>query len=356
MSKNKTSIDMHGTDAVKIVPTPAAVKEVLMKTLRLLGFWVITALLATPISAFAQRTVVAWTAVSALNSPYWIMKEGGFLKQEGLDVDLIYIPSSATVAQAMLAGEVAVSAANSQVVTDSGLQGGDLVSMGAVANVVAFYVMAVPEIKRVEDLKGKPVGVTRFGASTDFGLRMLLSKYGLTAGRDVPVLQIGGMPEIASALSKRAIYAAPMSYPMAYVAEQAGVKMLANLAKEDIPFMHVGITTTRKFLKGHRSRAKAILRAYGRAVHFMYTHKDETKAIFARYTKVKDPGSLQYAYDFVEKVPLVKAKAFQVTLEQIALKNPKAKQAKPEDFFDNSLVQELVNEGFFTSLWGKNPS
>jgi ABC-type nitrate/sulfonate/bicarbonate transport system substrate-binding protein len=220
--------------------------------------------------------------------------------------------------------------------------------------------MAVPEIKRIEDLKGKPVGVTRFGASTDFGLRMLLSKYGLVAGRDVPVLQIGGMPEIAGALSKRGIFAAPMSYPMAYVAEQAGVKMLANLAKEDIPFMHVGITTTRKFLQDNRSRAKAILRAYGRAVHFMHTKKEETKAIFARYAKVTDPGmlngSLQYAYDFVEKVPLVKPKAFQVTLEQSALKNPKAKQAKAEDFFDNSLVQELVNEKFFVSLWGKDPS
>ena len=317
------------------------------------------ALFILPGSALAQKTVVAWTAVSALNSPYWIMKEAGFLKQEGLDVDLIYIPSSATVAQAMLAGEVAISAANSQVVADSGLQGGNLVSIGAIVNVVAFYVMAVPEIKRIEDLKGKPVGVTRFGASTDFGMRMLLSKYGIVAGRDVPVLQIGGMPEIAGALSKRSIYAAPMSYPMAYVAEQAGVKMLANLAKEDIPFMHVGLTTTRTFLREHRSRAKALLRAYGRAVHFMHTKKEETKAIFGRYTKVTDPGmlegSLQYAYDFVEKVPLVKPKAFQVTLEQIAQKNPKAKQVKPEDFFDNSLVQELVKEGFFATLWGKNP-
>jgi ABC-type nitrate/sulfonate/bicarbonate transport system substrate-binding protein len=331
-----------------------------MKPICLVSFLVLASILIWSSVAFAQKTVVAWTVVSAFNSLYWLMKEGGFFKQEGLDVDLIYIFSSATVAQAMLAGEVAVSAANSQVVADSGLQGGELVSIGAIANVVAFYVMAVPEIKRVEDLKGKAVGVTRFGASTDFGLRMLLSKYGLTAGRDVPVLQIGGMPEIASALSKRSIYAAPMSYPMAYVAEQAGVKMLANLAKEDIPFMHVGLTTTRKFLREHRSRAKAILRAYGRAVHFMHTKKDETKAIFARYTKVNDPGmldgSLQYAYDFVEKVPLVKAQAFQVTLDQIALKNPKAKQAKPEDFFDNSLVQELVNEGFFVSLWGKNPS
>ena len=257
----------------------------------------------------------------------------------------------------MLAGEVAVSAANSQVVTDSGLQGGDLVSAGAMVNVVAFYVMAVPEIKRIEDLKGKPVGVTRFGVSTDFGLRMLLSKYGLVAGRDVPVLQIGGMPEIAGALSKRSIYAAPMSYPMAYVAEQAGVKMLANLAKEDIPFMHVGITTTRKYLESIEAVLKHSFGPMDERFISCTPKKDETKAIIARYTKVTDPGmlegSLRYAYDFVEKVPLVKPKAFQVTLEQIALKNPKAKQAKAEDFFDNSLVQELVNEGFFTSLWGK---
>ena len=331
-----------------------------MRIFRFLGLLALAAILGSSPSTAAQKTVVAWTAVSALNGPYWVMKEGGFLKQEGLDVEMVYIPSSATVAQAMLAGEVAVSAANSQVVTDSGLQGGDLVSMGAMVNVVAFYVMAVPEIKRIEDLRGKPVGVTRFGASTDFGMRMLLSKYGLSAGREVPMLQIGGMPELAGALSKRSIYAAPMSYPMAYVAEQAGVKVIANLAKEDIPFMHVGITTTRKFLREQRNAAKAMLRAYGRAVHFMHVKKDETKAIFARYTKVTDAGmlegSLKYAYDFVEKIPLVKAKAFQVTLDQIALKNPKAKQAKAEDFFDNSLVQELANEGFFTSIWGKTPS
>lgn len=65
-------------------------------------------------------------------------------------------------------------------------------------------------------------------------------------------------------------------------------------------------------------------------------------------------GSVQYAYDFVEKIPLVKRDAFQVTLDQIAHQRPAAKQAKPEQFYDNSLVQELINEGFFASLWGKN--
>ncbi len=307
----------------------------------------------------AQKLIVGWSAVSALNSPYWVMQDGGFLKQEGLETDLIYIASSSTIAQAQLAGDVSVSTANSQVIADIGLQGGDLIAMGAVINVAAFYIMASPDIKRVEDLRGKPVGVTRYGASTDFSMRLFLRKYGLAPERDVPIIQIGEMPAIAAALSKRSIYAAPMSYPMAFIAQQAGVKVLANLAKEDIPFVHVGIGVTRRFVKDHRAQAKAILRAYGRAVHFMHTNKEEYKKILAKYSKVTDPGmldgSVQYAYDFVEKVPLVKPQAFQVTLDVIAQKNPKAKTAKPEQFFDNSLVQELINEKFFVSLWGKNP-
>jgi ABC-type nitrate/sulfonate/bicarbonate transport system substrate-binding protein len=319
---------------------------------------VVFAFVSAP-AAEAQKLMVGWSAVSALNAPYWVIKDGGFFKEEKLDADLIYIASSSTIAQAQLAGDVSVSTANSQVIVDIGLQGGDLIAMGAVINVAAFYIMATPEIKTVADLKGKMVGVTRFGASTDFSMRLLLRKYGLDPVRDVAIMQIGGMPEIAAALSKKVIAAAPMSYPMGYIAQQAGMKLLANLAKEDIPFVHVGIGVTRRFMKEHRAQAKAFLRAYSRAVHFMHTNKEEFKKIIARYSKVTDPGMLegsaQYAYDFVEKVPLVKAKAFQVTLDVIAEKNPKAKQVKPEQFFDNSLVQELIDEKFYVSLWGKNP-
>ena len=307
----------------------------------------------------AEKFVIAWSAVSALNSPFWVMNDAGFLKQEGLDMELVYIASSPTVARATLAGDIVISGANSQVIVDVGLQGGDLMAMGAITNVVAFYVMAAPEIKTVTDLKGKVVGVTRFGASTDFGMRMLLSKYGLEAAKDVPFIQIGGMPELAAALSKKTVYAAPMSQPMVYVAQQAGMRMIANLAKEEIPFMHIGLTTSKKWVREHRPQAKAFIRAYGRALHFMHMRKEETRAIFARYTKINDQGmldgSIQYGYDFMEKIPLVKAQAFQVTLDQIARTNPKAKQAKPEQFFDNSLVQELIDEGFFAKLWGKNP-
>ena len=317
-------------------------------------------LLALGISpAQAQKLVIAWTAVSAFNAPFWIMNDAGFYKEEGLDVDTMYIASSPVAAKATLAGDVVISAQNSQVIADSGLQGGDLVAIGATVNIVPFYVMAAPEIKTVADLKGKTIGVSRFGAATDFGMRMFLAKHGLEAHKDVAFIQIGGMPEIAAALSKKLIAAAPMSYPMVYVAEQGGAKVLANLAKDEIPFVHLTLTTTKRFVKERRPAAKAFLRAYGKAMHFIYNRPVETKTIFAKYTKVTDPrildGSLKYGYEFMEKVPFVKAAGFQVTLDEIGRTNPKAKQAKPGQFYDNSLVQELVDEGFFVKLWGRNP-
>lgn len=308
--------------------------------------------------ALAQKLTVGWSAVSALNAPFWVMKEASFFDQENLDVNLVYIPSSSTMAQAQVSGDVQMSTANSQVIVDANLRGGDLVAIGAISNTVAFYVMANPAVSRVADLKGKRVGVTRFGASTDFAIRTLLEKYYLKPGTDVPIVQIGGMPEIAAALSNGAIAAAPMSYPMAYVAEQNGMKLLVNLAKEDIPFVHVGITTTRSFLNQNRPRAKAFLRAYGRAVHYMHTDKEGFKKIIRKYSKISDQGMLegsaQYAYDFVEKIPLVKREAFQRTINEIAEQRPEARRAQPEHSFDNGLVQELIKEGFFKSLWGKD--
>lgn len=309
--------------------------------------------------AHGQKLVIAWTSVSAFNSPFWIMPEVGFYKQEGLDVDTIFILSSPTAAKATLAGDISISAQNSQVVADSGLAGGDLVSMGAVVNIVPFYMMATPEIKTIGDLRGKSVGISRFGAASDFGTRMFLAKHGLEANKDVAFVQIGGQPEIAVALSKKLIAAAAMSQPMAAVAEQQGARLLANMVKDEIPFVHLSLTSTKRFIKEHRAQAKAFLRAYGRSMHFLYNRREDTLKIFQKYTKVQDPkileATLKYGYEFMEKVPFVKPAGFQVTLDEIARNNPKAKGAKPAQFYDNSLVQELVDEGFFTKLWGRAP-
>src|SRR5690349_9624330 len=125
------------------------------RNLRAIFFAALFVFLLSPRLGHAQKIVVGWSAVSALNSPYWVMKDGGFLKQEGLDADLIYIASSSTIAQAQLAGDVSVSTANSQVICDIGPQGGDLIAMGSVINVAAFYIMAARSEEHTSELQSR---------------------------------------------------------------------------------------------------------------------------------------------------------------------------------------------------------
>lgn len=307
--------------------------------------------------AHAEPLVVGYSAVSSVFLPFWIGKEVGFYKKEGLDAQLVYIASSTTMAQAMFARQVAISSVNSGSVVTSTLQGGDLVLMGAVMNVAGFYIMTRPEVANVQDLRGKRIGVTRLGSSSDFAVREYLQKNKLNPSRDVSIVQIGGMLELAAALNNGSISAAPLSAPSSYIAEQRGNRVIANLANEAIYFVIAGLTTTRRYLREQRGEAKAYLRAFGRATHFMFQHKDEAKKLLTKYAKIDDAGmlegSMKYAYDFTEKIPLVKREGVQVVLDQEAAKNPQAKDFTAERFYDNSLVQELINEGFYKSLWGK---
>ena len=196
-------------------------------------------------TASAEPLVIGYSAVSSVFLPFWIGKEAGFYKKEGLDAQLVYIASSTTMAQAMFARQVAISSVNSGSVVTSTLQGGDLVLMGAVMNVAGFYIMTRPEIANVQELRGKRIGVTRLGSSSDFAFREYLQKHKLNPNRDVNIVQIGGMPELAAALNNGSISAAPLSAPSSYVAEQRGNRVIGNLANEGIYFVIAGLTTTR---------------------------------------------------------------------------------------------------------------
>lgn len=230
-----------------------------------------------PASVAAEPLVIGYSAVSSVFLPFWIGKEAGFYKKEGLDTQLVYIASSTTMAQAMFARQVAISSVNSGSVVTSTLQGGDLVLMGAVMNAAAFYIMTRPEIADVQALRGKRIGVTRLGSSSDFAVREYLQKNKLNPGRDVNIVQIGGMPELAAALNNGSISAAPLSAPSSYIAEQRGNRIIANLANEGIYFVIAGLTTTRRYLREQRGEAKAFLRAFGRATHFVSIKHDAKK-------------------------------------------------------------------------------
>ena len=295
---------------------------------------------------------VIYPAISGINAALWTAAEANTFQKYGLDVTLVYIPSAPQVVRVMLSGDSQISLTGGAPVVNANLSGADLVFIGGVANVPAFYLMALPEIKSIEDLKGKTVGVTRFGSSTDFTMRYILQKHGLQPEKDVTLLQIGGMPELAAAISKRFIVAAPFSSPTNLRAKNAGARILIDMAKAGVYFPHTNIVTTRPYIRTHRDVVLNFLRGYSEGIQKMITDKAFAKKVLQKYTRENDDEIIettyQYALDYVARPPYPTREGIIETLKQSA--HPKAKTANPDDFIDISLVRSLEDNGFFREI------
>jgi ABC-type nitrate/sulfonate/bicarbonate transport system substrate-binding protein len=253
----------------------------------------------------------------------------------------------------MLAGEFPIAFAGGAVVY-ANLAGGDMVFIGGVVNVPAFYLLVTPDIKKLEDLRGKLLGVTRFGASSDFSLRHALRLWGIEPEKDVKILQIGGQPEIFAAMKTGAIHGAPVVAPFEVQGRKAGFTVLTDLSKSGLQYPMVSIVSTRAFIRKDPETVRAFLKAYAEGVQRFSKEKEQAIKVIAKYTKTEDPEALEsahaYARAFIEKIPRPPLKGIELELQEIAKKQPEAKGRKAEDFIDARFVEELEKSGFFKSL------
>jgi NitT/TauT family transport system substrate-binding protein len=306
-------------------------------------------------SVFCQtrtRLNVIYPAISGINAPLWYATEQNFFPRYGLDVELIYIPTALQVTRVVLTGDSQIAFSGGAPVVSAVLGGADLVFIGGVANVPAFYMMALPEIKSIADLKGKTVGVTRFGSSTDFALRYLLQKNGFNPDKDVNILQMGGMPELAAALSKRLIVAAPLSAPTHIRARAAGAQPLLDMAKAGVYFPHTAIITRRAYLKTNRETVLNFFRGYSEGLQRFTQDKATAKKIIQKYTRdtAEDiiEATYQYSLDYVVRPPYPNREGIVETLKLNP--NPEAKKADADHFIDTSVVKTLDDQGFFRKI------
>jgi NitT/TauT family transport system substrate-binding protein len=143
---------------------------------------------------------VAYSAISGAMGPLWVAHDMGIFNRHGLEVQLLYIGGGSVVTQALLGGDVQFVRLGANAVIQASLRGADLKMIANTINRLVFKLMSKPEVKTAADLKGKTIGVTRLGGSTDFALDLALKKWGLRRGTDVAVLQTGGMPQLLGAV------------------------------------------------------------------------------------------------------------------------------------------------------------
>ncbi len=297
------------------------------------------------------RLRVVYPAPSPTYLAGWMAREGGHFKEQGLNVELIYIPSGSLVIQAMLAGEAPVVFSGGRALVSAALGGADLVMIAGVVNVPAFYIMALPEIQTLQDLRGKKVGVTRIGSSTDFTMRLVLRKTGLQPDKDVAFVQLGDLASLAAALGTKAIAAAAFVPPFNLKAKEVGAKLLVDMARVGAHYPHTGLVTSRKYLHSSNDVVRRFLRGYAQGLRRMVADPSFAKAVLSKYTKTSEPEYLdamyQYALDFIERIPYPTRDGIMETLRES--EHVKARSARPEDFIDDQLVRELESAGHFAS-------
>ena len=298
--------------------------------------------------ACAQPVRIAIGAASIAHVPGWMALEGGYFARQGLNPELIFIRGGPQTVAALVGGDVAFAQVYSQPLIAAKLGGADTVLVAGLINQPLFSIMAIPAIEKPQDLRGKKIGITTFGSATDLALRLALKHWGVKEG-DVSILQIRGVPEILSALQSGAVQAGTVSPPTNMMAVKAGFRELAYLPKLGISFQHTTLSTTRRLVATNRQLALKVLRSYALAIRRIKTDKAFTVKVLAKYFRTNDQEVLDYTYNtglpLFQEIPYPTLQGIQSMLDFLAEKDPKAKQAKPSEFVDTSLLEEIEKTG-----------
>jgi len=317
------------------------------RTLARLGF---VMLLACWLSSSAQAQLVklkaAYSSESSWSLATWVAYDAELFKKYGLAVDLVLIRSAATITAALIAGETPMIQLGGNGTIQAALQGADTVNVQTLVPIIPQSLVVSADIKSTEDLKGKRLGVSRFGALSDLVIRHYLRKFGLDPAKDVTIVQVGGIPELLAAMKAGAISGGSLSPPVLTAAKKAGFRELGDFESLDYKYPAVAIATTRGFIQRQRSTALNFLRAEIEGIHAIRTQKNFAMNVLKKYMRISDPDIIEegyrYALRFIQPRPLPTVEETRAVLEE--LKRP---DAKPENFIDLSLMQELDREKFF---------
>jgi ABC-type nitrate/sulfonate/bicarbonate transport system substrate-binding protein len=293
----------------------------------------------------------SYSSIGGAFAPLWLAQDKGLFTKYGLAVELKYI-LSATGTQALFSGSIDIVNPATEIV-EAGLGGQRVAFIIGILNRAVLSVYSKAELRQLTDLRGKVMGVTLPGSTTDLTAKILFQQAGMVLGKDVQVTHLQGMPDIITALTQGRIDAGVVSAPTTLKLRQAGFKELVDVAARNVPMIHAGLATTRDFIKSNPEKVRRYVQAYIEGTKIARTDPETTKQIIGKYTKTDNKEDLDETYNTYAKVweqaPYVSAAGMQ-TLLNFAV-NPAGKTAKPEQFIDNSFVAELEKSGFIEKLY-----
>lgn len=311
--------------------------------------------MASPANA-QQKVRLNWGAISGVMSSIWVAQDEGLFKKHGLDVELIHIASTSRAIQSMLSGEIHYTTADALNSIQAVGAGADVVMFCEGVNRFVFSIMARPEIKRLADLKGKKIGITRIGSSTHTAVQFAVNKAGLAAN-DYSLLQLGEVPNILTTLLAGQIDAGALSPPTNSRAKKAGLFELLNLGTDGPEYPSTVIASTKAYVKANPENTRRMVRALAEGLAIFKNNRQIGIRALQKYTRLKDSDILEDTYmqfrDAFDAVPYVSKTGIQTLIASLGEKDAKIRQLKYEDVADMRFVAELERDGFFKKLPSK---
>ena len=231
--------------------------------------------------------------------------------------------------------------------------GADFVIVAVALNTTPIVIMGT--VSRMEELKGKAIGITRYGSNTDISARFAIRKFGLQPDKDVALVQLEDYPGIMGGIQSGRIAAGALADPFTDHAKKLGYKEIADIASLGLEFPFVTLTAKKTYLRDHPDVVQRFIRAYTEAIALYKNNRELAMKVTQKYTGIKDPAILSSTVNFyapkLSRAPYPTVGSIRFVLEQIAAQNPKAKNANPETFMDVTFVKQLEESGFIQGLY-----
>jgi NitT/TauT family transport system substrate-binding protein len=314
------------------------------------GLIALTVIVCACAAAHAQtKMTVAYSSIGPMATGVWMAKDSGAFDKNGIQADIILITSGPVSVQSLIGGDLQAVSAASNAAINAILSGAPIIAVGGTANRPYHRLFVQPEITRLEDLRGKTLGVTRFGSITDNLTRILLRRNGLEGA--VNVRQMGGTIEVAAAFQNRLIAGAVTSELR--VTPPSQPKILVRLVEMGIPYSMNMIAVQREYYRRNPEAVEKMVRAYAEGIAFMNHNKERAIKIITKYSRLSDPQMIEDHYNdsvtYLERIPRAEPEGVQTILDFSGKKG-----VAMETLMDNSIVDKLTREGFFDKLYKKS--
>jgi ABC-type nitrate/sulfonate/bicarbonate transport system substrate-binding protein len=298
-----------------------------------------------------EKIRVALGSISVNTSVIPVGHQYGLFAKHGVDLEPIYMGGGMNSLAAVTSNSVQFLSAGSTATISARLGGMDITMLTVQSSKLEYSILAAPEIKTPQDLKGKIVTGTRPGASADSALRLMLRKWGLEPGKDVIFISVGDSQQgRMNALQRGSVAATALTPPFSGIARQLGFRELIDMRKTDIEYAGSSIAGMVGYIKSHPQLVENFLKGYIESLHFFRSQKEKTVAGIMKFMKLNDRSRAEEGYDYyldlMPVMPYASVAGVKAVLQFLAPGQPKAATANPEDFYDHTVLKKIEDSGF----------